>query len=154
MEFGELVSGLSRRLGIELAVENGICSIDIDGMVVNLHDISELGVIFFQAEIGEAPPQGLEPLLVSMLEANHLFQATGGATISRDPETGRFHLCRCAEAANLDVGRFSELLEKFVNVLEIWRKMLADYRPEERTVAETVGGGMSMPIVESGFLQV
>ena len=155
MKLQELVNALGAVTGGEFTVEDDVCTIGIDDMTVTIQEIAETSAITTYAEIGEPPPQGLEQLLSAMLNANHLFQGTGGATISRDPSNGKFYLCRYDHTDTLDGDRFIAMIEKFVNVLETWRKMLSDYRPEEGDVAapapDAVESGMNgMP----GFMQV
>ena len=131
MEFNELIKGLSEKLGLGLSPQDDVCVLGIDDMQVTLQALNEVDLLSTYGEIGEPPPQGLEQLLTAMLNANHLFQGTAGATISRDPETGKFYLCRCEALSILTVERLMESLETFVNVLETWRKLVADYRPSD-----------------------
>ena len=131
MTFEELISGFGRKIGIELTAEDETCVIKVDDMVVTIMSLPTCGRLAVHAEIGEPPPHGLERLLSSMLESNHLFVGTAGATISRDPETGRFHLCRQESLDVLDVDALAVLVESFVNTLEIWRTAIANYRPSE-----------------------
>ena len=131
MRLNDLIAQFGAKLNLEIALQDGGCTLDIDGMSVTIQEIDELSSISTMAEIGEPPPQGLEKLFESMLAANHLFAGTGGSTISFDGEKRRFYLCRVDRAELMDFEAFQSMLEKFVNVLETWRKMLADYRPEE-----------------------
>ena len=131
MEFNELIKGLSEKLGLGLSPQDDVYVLGIDDMQVTLQALNEVDLLSTYGEIGEPPPQGLEQLLTAMLSANHLFQGTAGATISRDPESGKFHLCHCETLSIMTVERLMESLEKFVNVLETWRKLVADYRPSD-----------------------
>ena len=140
MQLNELIKSLNEVAGGEFTVENDTCTIGIDDMVVTIQEIAEEGIITTYAEIGEPPPQGLEQLLDSMLQANYLFQGTGGATISRDPESGKFFLCRCDASDTLDGEKFLKMVEKFVNVLETWVKLLANYRPAEESQSADMAG--------------
>ena len=137
MRFEEHIEALGRQIGVDLAAnEEGACTLSVDDMSVTLQDIPEAQSVGFWGEIGEPPPQGLEKLLSAMLEANHLFRGTGGATISRDTSTGRFFLCRVLDLRSLDDEAFSSALERFVNTLEAWIRLVKDYResvPSERT---------------------
>ena len=129
MTFEDLISGLGSKIGVELTSEDGECVINVDDMVVTLMSLPDCGRFAIHGEIGDPPPEGLERLLSSMLEANHLFAGTAGATISRDHETGRFHLCRQEPLAILNADALAAILQSFVNTLEIWRRAIADYRP-------------------------
>ena len=91
MRFEDHIASLGRKIGVRLQVDDeGACVLSVDDMTVTLQGIAESEAAGFWGEIGDPPPQGLEKLLSAMLEANHMFKGTGGATISRDSETGRF----------------------------------------------------------------
>ena len=136
MTFEELISGLGSKIGVELTSDDGSCVINVDDMVVTLMSLPDSDRLAVHGEIGDPPPEGLEQLLSAMLEANHLFAGTAGATISRDHETGRFHLCRQEPLAILNADTLAAILQSFVNTLEIWRKAIASYRPVAKSAAE------------------
>ena len=152
MTFEELISGLSSKIGVELTSDDGSCVINVDDMVVTLMSLPDSDRLAVYGEIGDPPPEGLEQLLSAMLEANHLFAGTAGATISRDHETGRFHLCRHEPLAILDADSLAALVESFVNTLEIWRKAIASYRPVAKSAAEGADEGPQLGA--NGFFRV
>ena len=152
MTFEELISGLGSKIGVELTSDDGSCVINVDDMVVTLMSLPDSDRLAVHGEIGDPPPEGLEQLLSAMLEANHLFAGTAGATISRDHETGRFHLCRHEPLATLDADSLAALVESFVNTLEIWRKAIASYRPVAKAAAERTDGAPQFGA--NGFVQV
>ena len=145
MRFEEQIVALGSRIGVPLQVDDeGACVLSVDDMTVTLQGIPEAESAGFWGEIGEPPPQGLEKLLSAMLEANHMFKGTGGATISRDSETGCFFLCRILDLRNLDAETFAAALERFVNVLEAWISLVKDYR-------ETAPDASDAPAAPSGL---
>lgn len=150
MEFRELIESFSKKIGETLHVDDGgACALAIDDMEVTIQLVDEARSLVFFGRIGAPPPQGLEALLMAMLDANHLFKGTGGGTISHDAETGDFYLCRAVPLDQLDLDAFVAQFEKFVNVLELWQRLLADYRPQE--------GGADRPddnLELSGFMAV
>ena len=152
MTFEELISGLGSKIGVELTSEDGECVINADDMVVTLMSLPDSDRLAVHGEIGDPPPEGLEQLLSAMLEANHLFAGTAGATISRDHETGRFHLCRQEPLAILDADSLAALVESFVNTLGIWRKAIASYRPVAKSAAE--GADEAPQLGANGFFRV
>jgi hypothetical protein len=152
MTFEELISGLGSKIGVELTSDDGSCVINVDDMVVTLMSLPDSDRLAVYGEIGDPPPEGLEQLLSAMLEANHLFAGTAGATISRDHETGRFHLCRQEPLATLDADSLAALVESFVNTLEIWRKAIASYRPTAKSAAEGADEGPQLGA--NGFFRV
>ena len=152
MTFEELISGLGSKIGVELTSDDGSCVINVDDMVVTLMSLPDSDRLAVYGEIGDPPPEGLEQLLSAMLEANHLFAGTAGATISRDHETGRFHLCRQEPLAILDADSLAALVESFVNTLEIWRKAIVSYRPVAKSAAE--GSDEGPQFGANGFFRV
>ena len=152
MTFEELISGLGSKIGVELTSEDGECVINVDDMVVTLMSLPDSDRLAVHGEIGDPPPEGLEQLLSAMLEANHLFAGTAGATISRDHETGRFHLCQHEPLAILDADSLAALVESFVNTLGIWRKAIASYRPVAKSAAEGADEGPQLGA--NGFFRV
>ncbi len=79
--------------------------------------------------------------------------------MSRDPQSGDFYLCRLLDLRVLEPEDFFLAIEKFVNTLEAWQKVIADYRP----VAEALGNAAAEPAapsefqpsaMDSGFIQI
>lgn len=141
MESDILVKELGKSLGIELAFDNdGVCAFMADDMTVTIHGLPD-GEIALVGDIGEPPPEGLEKLYRAMLEANHLFGGTAGATISFDSERGRFSLVKLFDCRNLDSDTFMQAVSKFVSVLEMWTKLTAEWRispDDSRTEPDSV----------------
>ena len=136
MRLNELIDAFAEKVGGDFTVEDGMVMLGIDDMSVTIQELDEVGRIATYAEIGEPPPERLEKLYEAMLAANHLFAGTAGSTISFDTESRRFYLCRTDVADVMDADGFMAMLEKFVNTLEIWRKLLADYRSDGAQAAE------------------
>ena len=158
MQFDELIKGLGERLQVALTTEDGVCTLGIDDMTVTLMELRELDALVITGEMGEPPPQGLEKLYRVMLEANHNFTGTAGATISLDPERHVFRLCRMSQLVATDVDALVTMLERFVNTLEAWRKLIADYRPVAERAAAAVEKESEAPfeyhMANSGFMSV
>ena len=153
MRFEEQVEALGRKIGVPLQVDDeGSCVLSVDDMTVTLQSIPEADSVGFWGEIGEPPPQGLEKLLSAMLEANHMFRGTVGATISRDSETGNFFLCRILDLRNFDADAFAAALERFVNTLEAWIGLVKDFR--ETPPDAPAEPGAALGLRNDGFLAV
>ena len=158
MQITELIAALGERIGLKLALdEAGACTLAVDGMSVVIQDVSEADLVGFWGKIGAPPPEGLQRLYELMLEANHLFRATAGATISRDPESKDFFLCRVLDLRILDAESFILALERFVNTLENWQRLVLDYRPA--AASDGTGDGAPDEAVkpgglESGFIRI
>ena len=158
MTFDDLMNEAGRKLGVELVTHDGMTRLTIDDMEVSVLEIVALDAVALSGVIGEPPPQGLAPqglapLYRAMLEANFNFAGTAGATLSVSPEDGALTLARLVPLACLDADAFLSILEGFVNVLEAWRKIVADYRPDatgEAPPAPSAGA----PQISDGFLPV
>ena len=130
MTYEELTTALAAELGIEgLVREDGICSVEIDGMIVSLVHVEEADALALHGLIGDPPPEAEDRFNAMLLKANHMFQGTGGATLSQDPQTREYALQRQFPLALMDAATLSTELEKFVNSLERWKGILADFRP-------------------------
>lgn len=158
MEFNELMAAFGNEIGIAdlRPDEDGICNLAFDGMNVSFTSVPETERLAVWAEIGEMPPEGGDRLCRAMMEAMFMGQATAGASFSINGETGRIYHQRIESLRGLDFDEFRAMVEKFVNTLEQWRKLTAEYRPvaaevqriqaEERAEASAFG--------VSGFMQV
>lgn len=156
MEFHELMKQFGERVGLaDLAPgDSGVCRVGIDDMLVLFREDVETARIMIWAEVGEPPPEGRERLYRLLMEAMFMGQATGGATFSIESGSGKVYLQRNEFLSALDTDSFFGMLEKFVNVLEEWRKLVVDFRPpageqERETAAEPAPGFGS-----GGFMQV
>ena len=157
MEFDELMRGFAGKVGIaDLTLTDGMCQVEIDGMTVTFVEMPESRQIVTWAEVGEPPPEDREHLYKVLLESMHMGRATGGSTFSLDPETGRLQLFRLDALPILDLEAFQAMLEKFVNVLEEWRKLLGSFTAvvSEITKAEAESAEESRQLGLGGFMQV
>ena len=160
METSELVKSLGEKMGVELALEDGAAAFEADGMTVAVVDLPELGSVAIAGDIGEPPPERLEALYRTMLEAQHLFRGTFGATISLDPETGRFALNKAIALATVDADSFAGEVERFVNTLETFAKIVREFRavpPEAASAApldDAAASAASPGFGGTGFMRV
>ena len=148
METSELIKSFGTKIGIPLEPnDDGIYYFDADGLLISIIELPELDSIALDGDLGEPPPEGLEALYKAMLEANHLFHETNGATFSRNPENGRFELCKILSSRLMDTDSFYAEVERFVNLQEAWAKIIKNYRDTEHNE--------SAPELDtSGFMQV
>ena len=153
MTFDELMGEVGKALNIELVTHDGATQLEVDGMAVSILEMPALDAVVLNGVIGEPPPQGLEPLHKAMLEANYNFAGTAGATLAVNPEDGTLTLTRLVPSVRLDTDSLLAALESFVNVLEAWRKILVDYRPDESGAASAPADAVA-PQIGDGFLQV
>lgn len=151
METIELIKDLGERLGIELDPDaDGVSAFEADGLLISLHDLPELNAIAIIGDLGTPPPERLEGLYAALLEANHLFRDTGGATISRAPETGHLALCRAIQLIGLSPDGFYDSVERFVSAAQVWANVIHDYR--EAPPSEEFQPSSGLDSFNSGFI--
>ena len=126
MTFGELIDVLGKRLGVEIEDAGGAFALEIDGETVILQDAGEL--LLVRAEVGEIPADGREGILASAMEANFLYQGTGGATLAVNPADGMLHLQKYNWMERLDAESVLAALGNMADTVAAWRRILADYR--------------------------
>jgi len=147
MDFRDIVAALERALQTKLTVEEDATVFEMAGedgagkVRILVQDAPPYDLVLFSADLGELPPEGREALFQSMLEANHLFSGTAGATLSLDAATGRFalqgYVTRDLLADNTDA-----LLFPFAEAALFWSRAIADYRPD---AAPREGGARPAP---------
>ena len=153
MDSLEIIKAFGEKVGIGFEPgADGSCAFEADGLLVTISDLHEIDSIALVGDLGEPPPERLESLYKTLLEANHLFGGTAGATVSCDPETGRLALCRVLPCKMLDSDSFYAEAERFVSTLENWAKIIRDFRAAPP-------GGDSPPVSmpgghNSGFIAV
>ena len=134
MEFASLIAELGNRLhvrgDIEVDDENR-CLMEFDGMGVVIQGDDELRTLSLLAPLCDPPPERLEELYRTLLEANHLFAGTFGATLSIDPGRGWVHLCKNLPYAALDAEVLASELENFMNAVERWSSEVKGFRAHE-----------------------
>lgn len=73
------------------------------------------------------PPDNAGSLFRLMLEAQHGFRETAGATFSIDGERDCLTLRRVVPYATLDEDVLSREVERFVNLFEAWMHIIRNY---------------------------
>ena len=152
MEASEIIKAFCEKIGVGFEPDaDGSVTLDVDGATVIISDLREINAVALVGDLGEPPPERLDALYKLMLEANHLFGGTAGATISCNPKTGHFALCRVMPCAVLDGDSFYAEAERFVSTLESWSKIVRDFRdapPADDSPMMTPDAG------SSGFITV
>jgi len=125
MTFEEAMESLGGELGLPLVPENGAVAFeaerDGDAMSVTIADAGEFAE--FSADLGELPAEGREETLFGMLEANHLFEETGGASLSAGD--GRANLERRVPLFTLGRGEGVRIVAPFLETAWKWRGIIA-----------------------------
>lgn len=152
MDGEDLIRAFGKELGLELEPDDsGSCAFSSDGITLTLTALREADCVAFTADLGALPPERPDNLYRLMLESNHLFNATGGATLSLDSDSGHAALCRVFPCAAADADSFYAAVERFANAAESWAKIIADYRFSAADAED--GPGADMPPAGS-FLRV
>ena len=156
MELKEIMTAFAAEIGMtDLAPdEDGAYHLAIDDMTVSFAE--DEGRLLTWAEVCEPPPEGKDHLNRVLLEAMFMGRATGGAVFSIDHESGKVFLHRHDSLAGMELGPFKALLEAFVNVLEEWRRTIADFRAvaPEIAKAEQSSAEEARQMGLGGFMQV
>lgn len=154
MTFSDLITDFAARLGMTIEPDaDGVYSFDGEGITFTIHDLSPVGQVALTGDVGLPPPEKPEKLYKLVLEAQYLFQETQGATMSLNPETGRFTLCRTLPLDALTPDAFFALAEQFVNTLEAWAQIIQNYRPAVDQPAGNDVEADQQSALFSGFIQ-
>jgi len=148
MTFGELLEGIGKNLGVELADEGGAAAVEVDGNPIVLH-MADDDLLLIHADLGEMAPENRDRIRAVALEANFLYQGTGGATLAVDPNSGRLHLQKYNWLDRLDAENAVESLTRFADTVKTWKGLLAETMaraPEESDAlsAQMPGGFMAV----------
>ena len=130
MEYKTLVRELGEKLGMELDGALGAVGLEIEGVsvVLQLAGGARGDILFTHADLGLPPPERRDALGRAVLEANFLYQGTGGASFALNPADGHLHLQRYDWLARLDADRALEALTRFADTVAAWRRIIADCR--------------------------
>ena len=125
MNFSKIIKKLGTVLDAEIENSGGLCGIEIDGIPVILQDCGDL--VLLRADLGVLPEENREMLLTAILEANYLYQGTGGCTLAIDADT--YHLCIQRYDFNERLNSPDDIalmMQKFIYACKVWKSMLDD----------------------------
>ena len=120
MTFGELIEGLGKSLGVEMTDEGGAAAVEADGIPVVLQRASD-DLLLVHADLGEVAPDSRERVLAAAMEANFLYQGTGGATLAVDPRDGHLHLQKYNWLDRIDMDKVLSGLTRFADTVKAWK---------------------------------
>ena len=128
----ELINAFCERLGIKSeANAEGVYAFEEDALEFAVHDLSEQRRVALVGDLGAVPSVNPEGLFRLMLEAQHCFRDTEGAVFSIDRERERLTLNRMLSSAELDDDTFFSEVERFVNQIEVWTRIIRDYNGQK-----------------------
>ena len=120
MTFGELIEGLGKSLGVEMPDEGGAAAVEVDGIPVVLQRASD-DLLLVHADLGEVAPDSRERVLAAAMEANFLYQGTGGATLAVDSRDGHLHLQKYNWLDRIDMDKAMSGLTRFADTVKAWK---------------------------------
>ena len=128
MEYKTLVRELGVELGFELDGALGAVGLEIEGVsvILQLAGGSRGDILFTHADLGLPPSERSDALGRAVLEANFLYQGTGGGSFALNPADGHLHLQRYDWLERLDVDAAVSKLQRFSDTISSWRKILTD----------------------------
>lgn len=148
MTYEQLINEFGKYINIELTPVDGHLLISIDDSDVEIIEIKEHQMCVISGELGLPPSGESENLAFAMLDANFAFMESGGATISRNSESGKYYLYDKFSIESMDGSSFISAIEAFCDVLDVWKKIVANYR------SENVGNTEQMDGDFQNFIQV
>ena len=123
-----IIEAFCERLGVKSGADaEGFYSFSVDAGGFAIHDLPEEGLLLLTADLGHVPPDNTGSLFRLMLEAQHGFRETAGATFSIDGERDCLTLSRVVPYATLDEGVLFREVERFVNLFEAWMLIIRNY---------------------------
>ncbi len=118
-----ILTDYARLLGMrELAFdEDGQCQLRFgDEVHVALGLADNDGRLVLAAPLGEVPGAIKEEIQAEMLDANYLWQGTGGPTLSIERQTGVAAACMALPTAGLTAERLEADIDQLIAVAEDW----------------------------------
>lgn len=148
MTFEKLAEGLGAKLGVDIEDAGGAFALDVDGqtVILQLAGGRDGDILLMRADLGEISPDRRDALAAAALEANWLYQGTGGATLAVNPGDGHLHLHRYDWLDRLDADKALEVLSRFAETAVAWRRIAAEI-PVKAPPDET---GHDHPILDKG----
>ena len=120
MTFGNLIEALGGKLGLELTDEGGAAAVEVDGIPVVLQRASD-DLLLVHADLGEVAPENRDRVFAAAMEANFLYQGTGGATLAVDSRDGHLHLQKYNWLDRIDMDKVLSGLTRFADTVKAWK---------------------------------
>ena len=152
MTFGDLVEGLGAKLGVEIEDAGGAVAFEIDGETVVLQQAND-DLVLVHADLGEISPDRRDAFALAALEANFLYNGTGGATLAVNPADAHLHLQKYNWLGRMDVEKAVDMLSRFAETAAAWKRIASDAAaaPERSAIPEGIPSGGALP---HGFMPV
>ncbi len=136
MDIQELATIFQTKFNVEgLEIKDGACALKIDEHDVDFAETADGSAIVVTGFLGETPSERPEVFLGMLLAANVDMMGSDALAFAQRPGDGGIVLAWRA-ASSLDADAFCKGLEEFVNTIERWEKVIADYRPAAAAAEE------------------
>lgn len=128
----EVAKGFLEELGSDLGIEGlefdeyGYCCLEFPDQTINI-EADESGLIFLYAHLGNVPKEKTEAFFAMLLEANYLWQQTGGGCLGVDREADVVLLAMQSHVAALDGQGFKNMMENFLNTSVTWTRRVEGF---------------------------
>ena len=155
MELNELIPAFAAKLGIEgLEVKDGSCSLEIDGIPLEIVEMLDGKALVLTAIIGPPPLEKTEAFYELLLAANAESLGMQAMAFGKLPDSSDLILQWRLLTHDLQLESFCTDLEGFINKVEQWRQALENFRPaaEEATIMEEDAPIKGLP--NSGYISV
>ncbi|WP_185961354.1 type III secretion system chaperone [Telmatospirillum sp. J64-1] len=122
----QILAEFGRTIGLEELTFDayGYCCLGFDNVLVNMELVPQAQQLMLYAHLGLAPQPASAELYESLLEANHFFRGTGGATIGVDPATRSIALVYALPLPSLTPVLLEAEIKGFVDIAESWMTRL------------------------------
>ena len=147
-----MVETLGKNLGIELVDEGGAAAVQIDGNTVILHSAGD-DLILIHADLGDIAPESRDRVLAVAMEANFLYQGTGGATLAVNPADAHLHLQKYNWLERMDADKMLETLSRFAETVSTWKRIAMDASAAKETFSAAEGSS-PVDLHSGGFMRV
>ena len=146
MTFGEVIDGIGKNLGVELVDEGGAAAVQVDGNTIILQAADD-DLVLLHADLGEIVPENRDRVLAAAMEANFLYQGTGGATLAVDPRSSHLYLQKYNWLNRLDAEKAVTSLTRFADTVQAWTGIVAETRADAPAEADDMSPpGNFMPV--------
>ena len=126
MELKEIMNAFTAEIGLGEAVTDdaGGYTFEIDDMTVSFLESPETQELTTFSEVGDLPDEGAEQVYRLLMEAMFRDSGSDGSIFSQEPGTKRIWVHRRDSLATMDNESFRAMLERFVNAMEDWRRLV------------------------------
>lgn len=123
MQFNELMADFGKRLDLDefQPDEDGLCEIHTDDFTVAFQHVPETEMVLTTGFLCEVGPNPSPAFFRTLLEANFMYNATHGATLSVDPANDCVMLSRYDRLNQLDGETFFQTTELFMKAMLEWK---------------------------------